>query len=389
MENQQSTRKWRLMAQIRVNYDREIFISQRYGGISNSFSKLIREFLSDSSLGIEPKFSFSRSSNEHLHELFKLSHLKLDPQRRFLSAKSGYSTALTLGPIRTISSLWAGGNPIQGRAEIFHATYYRPNLFERLPGQKLVCTVHDFIPEKLGWKGLRNPHIGKKSLILRADLIICVSQVTADELKENLGISDDRVEVVHHGVDFTESITPKESVVDNEKPKILYVGHRSGYKNFRVLLESLPILRLNMDFKLVVAGPILTNGEVDQLNSSVGESNWMFVESPSEHQLKCLYREAAVHCVTSKMEGFGMTILESMAQGTPAIVSSIGVFREICGDSGLYFKEDQPEDLASKLLDVLSAVNYKDISLSALSQASRFSWNKSASKLSSAYLKII
>jgi glycosyltransferase involved in cell wall biosynthesis len=115
----------------------------------------------------------------------------------------------------------------------------------------------------------------------------------------------------------------------------------------------------------------------------------MLVESPSDVQLKRLYREAAVHCVTSTMEGFGMTILESMAQGTPAVVSSIGVFKEICGDSGLYFNEDQPEDLASKLMDVLGAVNYKDLSLSALSQASRFSWNKSASKLSSAYSKIL
>lgn len=377
------------MAQIGVNFDREIFISQRYGGISNSFSKLIGQFLTDTSLGIEPKFSFSRSDNEHLHEVLRSSHLKLDPQRKFLNAKSGYSTGLTLGPIRAISSLWAGGNPIHSRTEIFHATYYRPNLFERLPGQKLVCTVHDFIPEKLGWNGLRNPHIGKKSLILKADLIVCVSQFTADELKENLGISDERVEVVHHGVDLTESITPKESAIDNERPKILYVGHRSGYKNFTVLLESLPILRPEIHFKLVIAGPILTNDEVDQLNSSVGENNWTFVESPSDVQLKRLYREAAVHCVTSKMEGFGMTILESMAQGTPTVVSSIEVFKEICGESGIYFNEDEPEDLAAKLLGVLGAVDYKNLSLRALSKASSFSWNKSASRLSSAYSKIL
>lgn len=377
------------MAQIGVNFDREIFISQRHGGISHSFSKLIEQFLVDKELGIQPKFSFSKSDNEHLREVLKSANLKLDPQRKFFAAKSGYSTGLTLGPIRAISSLWAGGNSIHPRTEIFHATYYRPNPFERIPGQKLVCTVHDFIPEKLGWHGLRNPHIGKKRLVLKADLIICVSQTTADELKDYFGISDERVEVVHHGVDAAESVLPKEAVSNPDRPSILYVGHRSGYKNFTTLLKSLNILRPKMDFKLIVAGPILTTGEVELLNSLAGEENWIFVESPSDVELKRLYREAAVHCVTSKMEGFGMTILESMAQGTPTIVSSIGVFKEICGESGIYFNEVEPEDLATKLLDVLGGLNYKELSSMSLSKAASFSWNKSASKLASAYSKIV
>jgi alpha-1,3-rhamnosyl/mannosyltransferase len=89
------------------------------------------------------------------------------------------------------------------------------------------------------------------------------------------------------------------------------------------------------------------------------------------------------------MEGFGMTILESMAQGTPTIVSSIGVFKEICGESGIYFNEAEPEDLAAKLLDVLGGLNYKELSSMSLSKAASFSWNKSASKLASAYSKIV
>lgn len=377
------------MAQIGVNFDREIFISQRHGGISHSFSKIIEQFLGDEKFGVKPNFSFSKSDNEHLREVLKVTNLELDPQRKFFVAKSGYSTGLTLGPIRTFSSLWSGGNPIHARTEIFHATYYRPNPFERFPGQKLVCTVHDFIPEKLGWHGLRNPHIGKKSLVLKADLIICVSQATANELMYYFGISDDRVEVVHHGVDVAQSVIPKESVLNPNKPSILYVGHRSGYKNFETLLESLNILRRIMQFKLIVAGPTLTTGEIDQLNSSVGVYNWIFIESPSDVELKSLYREAAVHCVTSKMEGFGMTILESMAQGTPTIVSSIEVFKEICGESGIYFNQDEPEDLVAKLLDVLRGTNYKMLSAMSLNRAASFTWNNSALKLASAYARIV
>jgi hypothetical protein len=75
------------VAPIGVNFDREIFISQRYGGISHSFSKLIEQFFGDKELGILPKFSFSKSDNEHLREVLKSANLELDPQRKFLVAK--------------------------------------------------------------------------------------------------------------------------------------------------------------------------------------------------------------------------------------------------------------------------------------------------------------
>ncbi len=304
-------------------------------------------------------------------------------------ANSGYSTALTLGPIRTLSSLWAGGKPIRNNSNIFHATYYRPNLFEREFKQKMAVTVHDFIPEKLGWNGLRNPHIGKAKLIKKADLIVCVSQATANDLMQNFGISDERVAVVHHGVESDGALNAKDLDVSNHAARILYVGHRAGYKNFSVLLESFKILRKISQFQLVLAGPRLTQNEIQDLNLNVGGENWLFIESPTDTELKKLYREAAVHCVTSKMEGFGMTILESMAQGTPVIVSSIDVFREICGDAGVYFEPDSPEDLAEKIQALVFASNYKNLSSIVINQALKFTWKSSATKLADSYSRII
>lgn len=377
------------MNRILVNFDREIFISQCLGGISHSFAKLIENFLSNPDLGVTANLTFRRSNNEHLREVLRTNHQIFAPQRKFVTAKSGYSTALTLGPIRTASSLWAGGKPILHRADVFHATYYRPNVFERQFNQKLAVTVHDFIPEKLGWNGLRNPHIGKAKLIQKADLIICVSQATANDLNYYLGISDERVKVVHHGVDVDQAMTPKDFKSVGEKPKILYVGHRSSYKNFAILLKSLQILGASHQFQLVVAGPILTQIEIVDLNALVGAGNWMFVESPRDEELKVLYREAAVHCVTSKLEGFGMTILEAMAQGTPTIVSSIEVFREICGDSAIYFDADDPEDLAAKLKSVIFESEYGQLSAMVLEQARKYSWISSSLKLATAYSRTI
>jgi glycosyltransferase involved in cell wall biosynthesis len=309
-------------------------------------------------------------------------------QRKFIMAKSGYSTGLTLGPIRILSSWWAGGSPSSRKANIFHATYYRPNILERQPGEKLVSTVHDFIPEKLGWTGLRNPHIGKHALLKKSSLIVCVSRSTAEDLQEYFGISGERVLVVPHGVDVDANLESKDISELGDKPRILYVGHRAGYKNFEILLAALQILKKTDEFHLVTAGPPLTGEEIRSMNLAIGESNWSEVKNPSEKQLSNLYREAAVHCVTSSMEGFGMTILESMAQGTPVIASAINVFQEICGESGLFFEDRNPESLAAQIRNVLYKADYKLLSSRALERAAEFSWEMSARELASGYSRI-
>ena len=110
------------MNKINVSYDREIFLLQKYGGVSKYFSNLISKFSSDSSFGINARITFDRTDNYHLKKV--ISTLK--PQRKFLQANSGWSTLATLGPIREYSSYWAGGERPEGSSDIFHATYYRP-----------------------------------------------------------------------------------------------------------------------------------------------------------------------------------------------------------------------------------------------------------------------
>jgi hypothetical protein len=94
--------------------------------------------------------------------------LDLLPRRKFIQSRSGYSTLLSYGVVRTLSSMWAGGRSPSNPVDIFHATYYRPTYYESRKSKKLAITVHDFIPEKLGWLGIRNPHIGKKALAKKA-----------------------------------------------------------------------------------------------------------------------------------------------------------------------------------------------------------------------------
>ncbi len=370
---------------VHVHFDREIFNLQEFGGVSKSFSSAISVFQREVDLGIEPHLTFSRSSNYHLNQVVP----DLLPGRRFLNATSGLSTLLTLGPVRDISSRFAGGAiKREPRGEIFHATYYRPTHAERKAGQKLAITIHDFIPEDLGWTGLRNPHIGKRALAQKADLIIAVSQTTADEISERYKIEVDRIRVVHHGVHSRLLNTARD--IQGSGNYVLYVGHRGGYKNFTVLLSAMEILiSQKMDLRLKFCGPPPTSEELFEITKRLGESAWEFIPSPTEDELNNLYFGAFAHVVTSKMEGFGMTILESMANGTPVIVSDIPVFREVAGEAGIFFNPNSPESLALIIEKLSNSGTREKASQAALTRATAMSWEQSAKTLADAYHSIV
>ncbi len=378
------------MRQLVVNYDREAFLIQSYGGITKSISKLIESFCNHSNLGIQPKITFTRCSNRHLLEVESVLSRNLKPARRFLKAQSGYSTLLTLGLVRDLSSLWAGGTIGVKRADILHATYYRPLRLERKTGRSLAVTVHDFIPEKLGWNNVRNPHLGKKSLCKKSDLIICVSQQTANELHEHYGISGDRVRVIHHGVDPSLTLGKMKSIEDLNMPSILYVGHRTGYKDFDTLVAAISILNSRgIKFLLRIVGPDLLDHERRNLDVNIGSDHWNFLANVSNEELRFFYATSTFHCVTSKLEGFGMTILESMIEGTPVFLSDIPVFHEVAGDAGNYFIPGNSESLSDAIHTIFDEKSYINYVNKSLQKAQSYSWLGMAEKYRDAYYSIM
>ena len=371
---------------LRVGFDREIFLHQEYGGVSRGFANLISQLSKNPEFGILPITNFTRTNNYYLRESELLQDLL--PGRYFLKSNSGYSTLATYGLIREISSAWAGGSYLKEEFDVLHATYYRPNLRDTFAAKRIAVTLHDFIPEKLGWTGLRNPHIGKKKLSEKADLVVCVSNTTREDAIQEYDLSEDRTIVIHHGVEVEASVTPKFSVHDD--PYLLYVGHRSGYKNFQVLLDALQIINSSESkFRLILVGPGLTITEAEELDRKVGQGYWRALPQQKDEVLKNLYRNAFAHVVTSTMEGFGMTILESFAQATPVILSDIAIFQEVGGAAGLYFTPSEADSLVARISELTSEIEYKTKSQKSLQRAHEFSWEKSAKLHATAYRNLV
>ena len=367
---------------LRIGFDREIFLHQQYGGVSRGFASIISEFKNDSHHQIEPVLLFSRTNNYYIKEQYP----HLGPARNFIKASSGWSTLATYGPVREVSSLWAGGKSSRKPLDILHATYYRPNLRDRISAAALAVTVHDFIPEYLGWSGFRNPHIGKSSLLRKAELIVCVSEATRMEALDTYKLDSNRIRVIHQGVHSVKEISAKSTI--NANPYLLYVGHRTGYKNFDLLLQAFRILNSKSDkYRLVVVGPKLTKLESGELDRQVGEGYWKALQPQSDRDLARLYRNAFLHVVTSGMEGFGMTILESMAQGTPVIMNDIPVFREVAGVAGTYFPSSA-DSLVEAIKSLGDSSNHLMMSQLSISRAAQFSWEKAASLHAAAYQEL-
>jgi len=374
-------------SKITIAYDREIFLMQKYGGISKYFSHIIGYLQMNSELKIDPILTFERTDNYHVRKILEDSTI-LKRARKYIRPSGGFSTSLTYGPVHSLSARWAGGRTSSLTYNTLHATYYRPTIFETGRNKKIFVTVHDFIPEKLGWSGMRNPHIGKRRLVEKADLIFCVSKSTANDLSEYFGISGDRVVIAHHGVEMATEVDLVESLIELNRPNVLYVGHRAGYKNFSILPKALNIIARKIpELMLTIAGPELKLEEIEMLNKYLGEGNWEFFLNPTEFELNQLYKKAKLHCVTSLFEGFGLTILESMTFGKPVILSNIEVFREVAGDHATYFNPNSVEDLANCLELHLSTKCDVQSQLKIVNHAKTFSWKKSAEIHANAYLR--
>lgn len=376
---------------ITVRYDREIFLLQRYGGVSKYYSKIIEQFFKHSNLNITPDITFKRTDNYHLLETLTEFEIKLKSAKYFINSKSGWSTLFTYGPLRSLMSAYSAGVSLHPKqCDILHATYYRPEFFEKINCRKKIVTVHDFIPEKLGWKGFRNPHIGKHHLVAEADGIICVSQQTANDLKYYYGIDDERVVVIHHGVSFPQFVLKSDTHFEYFRPYFLYVGHRSGYKNFNVLVKAMKIIRKqHPEIELKIAGSLLLSSEIAYLNQELGELNWSGITSPDNSKLQKLFFNCLAFCTTSKYEGFGMTILEAMSCNAPVIASDTPIHREIAGTGALYFNPDSYQELNIKLQMVLDDKIRKNLIADASIKVKEYSWTKSALEHAQFYERII
>ncbi len=228
--------------------------------------------------------------------------------------------------------------------------------FVRRP--RIVVTVHDlhpvYFPEQFGVSSVHF-RLSLGLLPRLASRIICPSRFVKTEILKRLRIAENRVDVVPLGLDrhlFTPS--PEEGRQQFQLrsglrgPFILFVGSLFPYKNFEVLLKVFNDIRHKIPHTLVIIGKTEVSPRPPMPDERIFILN--YVEAA---ELVKFYSYADMLVHPSLSEGFGLTVLEAMACGTPVISSTAGSLPEVLGDAGIFFDPHDSEALTQSILAVI------------------------------------
>ena len=257
----------------------------------------------------------------------------------------------------------------------------------------LVVTVHDlaFLDQAdagTAW-GRR---FFRRSLALaraRADVVICPSVATMADC-ETAGFDRRRLRLVPWGVDpAPASAADLDRVAERYRlgrPYVLWVGTVEPRKNLPALLEAWPrVHRAHPDTELILVGPRGWSVELEALVAGLGAVRALGRVPAAD--LAGLYAGASAFCFPSHREGFGLPVLEALAQGTPVVTSRGTATAEIVGDHGVAGELIDPTDsssIAEALVTVLAEPDPVR-SMAARERAREFSWTRTAEALLEAY----
>lgn len=249
---------------------------------------------------------------------------------------------------------------------IFHSSYYRQC---RNKNAINIVTVHDFTYEVIGkkWSIPTMVHHRQKSNALhQASRIVCVSENTRDDLLRFCPhISHNKVDVIYNGVPNDYYVLDDRFVDDY----ILFVGKRTGYKNFELVVEAVA----QTDMSLMVCGEPLTNKERIMLQSKLQEGRYAECINSDNDTLNRLYNNAFCLAYPSSYEGFGLPIIEAQKAGCPVIAYDSSSIPEVLGDSPLLMKELTATCFIDKLKLLNSDRLRQEIIDAGISNATRFS----------------
>lgn len=369
-----------------VWFGSEAFL-QRRGGVSRCFCELARALGESRSLGWRPTIRAGFHGNDHLADLAR-------DARGAGQVVLGRGLRIP-GSIRRWSSRWSD-RALEAAARqrakstlVVHDTGYRMTARAALPAP-LVVTVHDLVnDEDPDYRRERPEHLREKAAAIdRATRIVVPSLATRDALVRVHGVEEGRIDVIHHG-----SRMPRPGERDPVGvPYLIHVGSRGRYKDFATLLRAFAILRRGgFDGIVVNVGGGSLRGEERALMLELGlPADSIRAVGADDHELATLYAHARALAVPSRIEGFGIPILEAMSLGCPVACMEAPGCAEVAGDAALLAPIGDAEALAANLARLLdSSAERSELVARGRARAARFTWAESARRHVACYEKAL
>jgi glycosyltransferase involved in cell wall biosynthesis len=208
----------------------------------------------------------------------------------------------------------------------------------------------------------------------KCDAVVSISQAVKDDILKHYGDRwQSRVHSIWNPVAIDRFDHSAEQNFTNGRPFILTAGVDRPVKNLATLIRAFALLRERFpDHCLVLAGQLRSKDRgwrrrsarleaempstVDLINDLGLAKHVIATDYIPDEQLGALYRGACAFVLPSLFEGFGMPAVESMALGTPTLVTGLPVLREVTFGAAQYIENPQNADeMAAQITDLLNA----------------------------------
>jgi glycosyltransferase involved in cell wall biosynthesis len=292
--------------------------------------------------------------------------------RRPAPAGGGAGSVRNLAADRAWTALGLAGRARAAGAGLVHHPLPAGSRAIRVPQ---VVTVHDLaferLPERFDARFRAYARRAHRSAARRAAVVIAVSHATAQDVREHWGIDPARIVVAPHGPG--QAIEPAPARTD-PPTHFLYVGDDEPRKRVDVLLDAYRRFRAaGGDAPLLLAGSV-----ADPAIPGVET-----VSRPSPQRLAQLHAESIALLHPAIEEGFGLTLLEALAAGTPVIAARSRAALEVCGDAALLLDADDGAALAASLADAMTVLAddaglRQRLADAGLARSRDFTWTASA-----------
>lgn len=259
--------------------------------------------------------------------------------------------------------------------DVIHYTTLAPSPFLKV--KKSLLTLHDVVPWvetstlSLGMKLYYKPLLDFFVKYRRDLSLITVSEFSKSEIERVLGFKNEIYVVKLAGNSITDYLVDNKYRDKYSFDFCLAVGTIEPRKNLKLLIEAFE--NGNNPFeKLVIVGK---RGWGENLSKNYNLSNIFFTGYVSEEELVYIYQNAKVFLQPSIYEGFGLPNLEAQMYGIPVLASDIDVFKEILGDSALYFNPHNHQSLLNQLEKIKKTQSlYGEMKEKSLENSKRYSW---------------
>jgi glycosyltransferase involved in cell wall biosynthesis len=297
-------------------------------------------------------------------------------------------------PVRALNFAWhrLGWPPVErfaGPIDIAHSLH--PLLMPARRARQLV-TIHDldFLehPERTRAEIRRDYAVLAPAHAKRADAIVTVSEFTAGEITNRLGVGREKIVICSPGAPAW-----RPRAAPAPRGPILFMGTLEPRKNVTTLLAAYGKLREQRPD----APPLWLAGGITEASGPwmqaiarpplLGHvSHLGYIEAGARYGL---YSQASMLVLPSYLEGFGIPVLEAMTVGVPAIVSNRGALPEVAGGAAQVVDADDADGFAAAMMRYLDdASAAQDAIERGLARARQYSWDASAQRLLERYRQL-